>query len=70
MSWKVEVIADDSGQWCGNAVRFETREEARFAAEDLALRWILVRDYRETESDDPANYAIVEGVKVYIGAAG
>ena len=28
MSFKPEVIADSSGQWCGNALRFATREEA------------------------------------------
>ena len=28
MSFKPEVIADLSGTWCGNALRFATREEA------------------------------------------
>ena len=29
MSFKPEVIADTSGKWCGNALRFATREEAK-----------------------------------------
>jgi len=44
--WKVEVIADNSGKWCGNAMRYETKEEAETAAKDLASRWILVREWR------------------------
>jgi hypothetical protein len=28
MSFKPEVIADSSGKFCGNALRFATREEA------------------------------------------
>ena len=28
MSFKPEVIADTSIKWCGNALRFATREEA------------------------------------------
>lgn len=29
MSFKVEVIADSSGQWASNGLRFETEEAAR-----------------------------------------
>src|SRR3954469_2414205 len=28
-SWMAEVIADSSGQWAGNGLRFETQEEAK-----------------------------------------
>jgi len=44
--WKVEVIADNSGEWAGNAMRYETKEEAEAAARDLASRWLLVRKWR------------------------
>ena len=53
MSWKPEVIADSSGKWSTNALRFATEEEASAYALDLALRWTLVRDVRATECDDP-----------------
>jgi hypothetical protein len=43
MSFKPEVIADSTGQWCGNALRFATREEAEANVKDLERRWILVR---------------------------
>jgi hypothetical protein len=56
MSWKPEVIADSSGQWVGNALRFATEAEAYASARDLASRWTLVRDYRATDSPDPVNY--------------
>jgi hypothetical protein len=54
-SWKPEVIADNSGKWCGNALRFATREEALDNAFDLSMRWMAVREFRVVESDDPVN---------------
>ena len=55
-SFKVEVIADSSGKWVANAVRLATWEEADRCAANLAARWILVRDWRVVESDEPPNY--------------
>lgn len=55
MSFAPEVIADSSGKWCGNALRFATREEAEANARNLASRWLLVRDTRAVESADPVN---------------
>lgn len=70
MSWKPEVIADSSGEWCGNALRFATKEEAEANVANLAMRWLAVRETRVVESDDPVNYRwteeglkVVEGVK-------
>jgi hypothetical protein len=56
MSFKIEVIADGSGKWCGNALRFATEEEAQRSAESLQDRWMLVREIRVVESDDTPNY--------------
>jgi hypothetical protein len=56
MSYKPEVIADSSGKWVSNALRFATREEAEAQVHDLMMRWTLVRDTRVVESDDPVNY--------------
>lgn len=58
-SWKPEVIADNSGKWTGNALRFATKEEAQRYVYDLALRWIAVRDTRVVPSDEPVNYRII-----------
>ena len=63
-SFKPEVIADNSGTWCGNALRFATRAEAEANVVDLMRRWMLVRDTRVVESDDPVNYAWVDGALV------
>jgi hypothetical protein len=63
MSFKPEVIADASGQWCGNALRFTTREEAAANVRDLMMRWFAVRDTRVVECDDPVNYRYVVGSK-------
>ena len=54
-SWAAEVIADDSGKFCGNALRFATKEEAEAYAKDLMFRWTLVREWRVVESTDPVN---------------
>lgn len=61
-SWKPEVIADSSGKWNCNALRFATEKEAYESARDLAMRWTLVRDFRASESDDPVNYTYIDGV--------
>ena len=60
MSFKPEVIADSSGQWYGNALRFATREEAEANVQDLMMRWFAVRDTRVVECDDPVNYSYVD----------
>lgn len=60
-SYAPEVIADSSGKWCGNALRFATREEAEANVRDLMMRWMLVRDTRVVESSDPVNYTYIDG---------
>ena len=54
-SWKAEVIADNSGKWCSNALRFATKQEAEDYVLDLSWRWTLVRETRVVESDEPVN---------------
>lgn len=49
MKFKVEVIADSSGAWVGNQVKFDTRREAETYAVDLAGRWTSVREWRVVE---------------------
>lgn len=66
-SFAPEVIADSSGKWTANAVRFATREEAQTYVTDLKWRWTLVTDTRVVESDDPVNYRIVDGVVEHVG---
>jgi hypothetical protein len=61
MSFKPEVIADTSNKWCGNALRFATREEAEANVRDLMMRWFAVRETRIVVSDDPVNYRYVDG---------
>jgi hypothetical protein len=56
MSWKPEVIADASGTWAGNGLRFATKEEAEGNVRNLMMRWFAVREWRVVESDDPVNY--------------
>jgi hypothetical protein len=64
MSFKVEVIADNSGEWAGNGMRYPNKEIAETKARDLASRWTLVREWRVTESTDPVN-ADEQGNRLY-----
>lgn len=59
MSYKPEVIADDSGKWCGNGLRFATEQEAQAYVGDLAMRWTAVREVRVVPSEDDVNCRIV-----------
>ena len=65
-SFAPQVIADNSGKFCGNALRFATREEAEASVRDLMNRWMLVTDTRVVETDDPVNYTRVDGRDVPI----
>lgn len=59
MSYRPMVYVQ--GEWAGNGLRFATKEEAETSAYLLAQRWTLVDDWRADESDDPVNYAWVDG---------
>ena len=51
--WVAEVIADNSGHWVRNGLRFDTRENAEEYVADLAMRWTLVIDTRVVEFAEP-----------------
>ena len=61
MSWKAEVVADNSGRWIGNHMCFATKEEAEAYLRDLKSRWKAVRNTRVVESDQRVNYRVVNG---------
>lgn len=44
--WKVEVIADSTGKWLGNAAKYPSWTAAREAAQSLFCRWTAVREWR------------------------
>jgi hypothetical protein len=67
MSWKPEVRTDNTGKWYGNALRFATSEEAEANVADLASRWVLVRDTRVVEVDDPVSHRWVNGTLEHVG---
>lgn len=61
MSWKAEVIADNSGQWVSNGLRFATQQEAEGYARDLMYRWTAVREIRTVEVDEPVTHVFADG---------
>lgn len=60
ISFKAEVIADQSGEWVANALRFATEEEAKNYAADLHCRWTAVKESRAVPSTDPVNYSFID----------
>lgn len=60
MSFKPEVIADSSGKWTANGLAFATEKEAKVWVDDLSMRWMMVREVRVVESDEPVNYRLLE----------
>lgn len=64
MSFKPEVCTASDPKFYSNALSFATEAEALHSASDLARRWYLVTGYRAVESDEPVNYAIVDGKMV------
>ena len=55
-SFAAEVIADSSGTWCGNGLRFATEAEAEGYVRHLASRWTAVRSTRVIESEMPISH--------------
>ena len=53
MSYKAMVKTPGDQDWVGNALRFETFEEAEAYGKDLARRWTLVVAMEVQESNDP-----------------
>ncbi len=54
-SWKPEVIADNSGQWTGNGLRFAVKVDAETWVKDLEWRWLAVKETRVVPSTDDPN---------------
>lgn len=47
--YAVEVVADSTGEWCGNGLTFPTVEAAKKYAIDLFYRWTAVKKWRVIE---------------------
>lgn len=52
MKYKVQVIADRSGEWAGNGLTFDTVEAAKDYAKGLMDRWMLVTNWRVVAVQD------------------
>jgi hypothetical protein len=50
--YKVQVIADNSGKWCGNGCTFPTIDAAKEYGRDLFWRWTAVRNWRVVSIDE------------------
>jgi len=66
MSWKPEVIADSTGEWHSNALRFDTHDEADAYVHDLYARWTAVRKIRVVECDDAVTARWEDGRTVHL----
>ena len=61
--YRIEVIADQSGQWIGNEMTFARIEIAEAHARDLADRWMAVTDWRVLDQDGLV-VATLDGIEV------
>ena len=59
MSYAPQVTTDNSGEFYGNALRFDTYNEALNNASDLMQRWMLVREFRAIYSLDPVTHSFI-----------
>jgi hypothetical protein len=66
MSFQAQVIADSSGKWVGNGLRFATQAEAEAYVSDLMWRWTMVRDTRVIVSSDPVTAKWKNGRTVHL----
>jgi len=66
VNWKAEVIADNSGKWVSNMLRFATEAEAKAYVDDLMWRWTLVRDTRVVPTDEPVNARFEGGRTIHL----
>lgn len=57
-NWKPEVQTGNDENWYCNSLVFATEKEAKYSADELASRWLLVVGTRAVETDDPVNYRI------------
>jgi hypothetical protein len=49
---KVEVLADNSGKFCGNGMTFKTADEALKYGNALYGRWTLMKQFRVIVGDN------------------
>ena len=56
MSWKPEVVADNTGNWCSNGLTFEHKEEAEAYVHALSWNWTAVRKTRVINADVAATH--------------
>jgi hypothetical protein len=66
MSFKAEVIADNSGKFVANGLRFATEAEAKAYVDDLFARWISVRETRVVSCDEPVSHRWANGQAEHI----
>jgi hypothetical protein len=65
MSWK-PYFEFPGGEWATNAQAFATKEEALESAAARFAVWTMPIGYEARESDEPVNYAIVDGRDVMV----
>lgn len=58
--YAVEVVADSSGEFCGNGIKFETVKAAEAYAIDLFSRWTAVKKWRVINSTTKAVVRVSE----------
>jgi len=69
MSFKPGFKIRGEKDLCTNAQAFATREEAHASAHARFMVWTVPEDFGVIESDEPVNYAWVDGQNVMVNRA-
>ena len=68
-SWKAGVKTAGDADWCYNALRFATEDEAKAYASDLYSRWTAVKETKATRCADPVNSIWKDGALLSVDPA-
>ena len=60
MSWKPSVRVINETKFSFNALCFATEQEAKDSAQDLAMRWFAVEEWKAVESADPVTHSYLD----------
>lgn len=62
MAWASEILSE--GEWVGNGIVLETKQEAEDYGLEMLYRCIFFKDVRTVPSEKPANYKWENGCLV------
>ena len=66
MNYRPEISTDGGATFSQNGQVFATHAEAETMAKDIFMRWFASTHYRVTETEEPANYRLVDSEQGWV----